>query len=53
MSSDQSIEWTREIGTSGYDNGRGVIASADGKYIYVTGFAGDSLNGQPYTGGNE
>ncbi len=41
---------TRQTGTSGGDESRGISVSADGQYVYVTGYTGDSLNGQPYAG---
>ena len=49
-SSAGSLLWTRQTGTAGNDYGYGVSASADGKYIYVTGFVDGSLNNQPYAG---
>jgi hypothetical protein len=47
-----SMLWTRETGTSGDDFGSGVAASADGQYVYVSGYVSGSLNGQPSAGGN-
>ncbi len=46
----QFINWTKQTGTSSYDYGSGVIASADGRFIYVTGYAYGSLNGQTHAG---
>ncbi len=45
-----SLLWTKQTGTCRDDRSHGVSASGDGKYIYVTGYAGASLNGQPYEG---
>jgi hypothetical protein len=40
-------------GSVNTDVGYGVSASADGKYVYVTGEADASINGQPYVGNRE
>ncbi len=45
-----SLMWTRQTGTASSDMGYGVSASPNGNYIYVTGTAGASLNGQPHAG---
>jgi hypothetical protein len=50
-SSAGSLLWTRQTGTSGDDRGTGVAASADGQYVYVSGYASGALNGEPYAGG--
>ncbi len=44
------LMWTRQSGTSGSDQGRGVAASADGQFVYMTGSVQGSLNGQPRIG---
>ena len=49
FASHDTLEWTSQQGTSGYDGGYGVAVSGDG-FIYVTGYTYDSLNGQPYKG---
>ncbi len=49
-SSAGSLVWTRQTGTASGASGYGVATTADGQYIYVTGSAGGSLNGQPYSG---
>ncbi len=46
-----SLLWTIQTGSSSYDEGHGLSISADGKYIYVTGYAEASLNNQPHAGG--
>ena len=45
-----TLGWTSQQGSSGFDYGYGVAVSRDG-LIYVTGYTGGSLNGQPYEGG--
>ncbi len=47
-----SLLSTKQTGTSGSDQSYGVSASIDGQYVYVTGLASGSLNGQPYVGGD-
>ena len=44
-----TLGWTSQQGTTGYDYGNGVAVSGDG-FIYVTGDTGGSLNGQPQKG---
>ncbi len=44
------LSWTAETGTSSTDAGLGVTASADGQYVYTTGYAAGSLNSQPWAG---
>ena len=44
-----SVLWTSQQGTSGADFGQGVAVSGDG-FVYVTGYTGGSLNGQPTKG---
>ncbi len=46
----QVLDWTRETGSFGADYGRAVCVSGDEKYIYVAGYAQESLNGQPSAG---
>lgn len=38
--------WTRMVGTSGFDTAYGVVVGASSN-VYVTGFAGGSVDGQP------
>jgi hypothetical protein len=45
-----ALLWTRQTGTSSSDYGFGVSVSADGLYVYVTGYTAGSLNGQPLAG---
>eukprot|EP01031_Cornospumella_fuschlensis_P034547 gene34547-41830_t len=40
--------WTRMAGTSGGDEGRGVAVHPSTGDVYVTGYAGGALHGQPY-----
>eukprot|EP01031_Cornospumella_fuschlensis_P034329 gene34329-41550_t len=42
-------EWTRMVGSSGNDRAYGVAADSSGN-VFVTGFAGGSLNGETYLG---
>jgi hypothetical protein len=45
----QSIEWTRQFGTTGFDVGRAV--GMDETAVYVLGPVGGALPGQTYAGG--
>ncbi len=45
-----TLKWTRQNGTPLNDVGYSVAASADGMYVYVTGYASGSFNGQPFAG---
>ena len=44
-----SLGWTRQTGTSSYDEGLGLAVSGDGS-IFVTGFTPGALNGQVSAG---
>lgn len=50
FSSFGELLWKRGTGTSLNDEGYGVSVSADGLYVYVTGYTEDSLNGQTFAG---
>lgn len=45
----QSVEWTRQFGTSGFDVGRAIGIHETG--VYVWGAVGGALPGQTYAGG--
>jgi hypothetical protein len=47
----ESVEWTRQLGTSEFDNSRGVSADGLGN-VYISGFTNGSLGG-PYAGGDD
>jgi len=42
-------QWTQQLGTSGWDSGRGVTVDSSNN-IYVTGIVGDGLDGNSYFG---
>jgi hypothetical protein len=42
--------WTRQLGTSGYDSGRGIVMDSNGK-IYVSGSTNGALDGNTCAGG--
>ncbi len=48
-----SVLWTSQTGTNGNAEGEGASLSADEQFIYVAGSASNSLNGQPYAGGDD
>ncbi|RYH01004.1 hypothetical protein EON65_48660, partial [archaeon] len=45
--------WTRMVGTSGNDNGRGISVDSSTGDVYVTGFASAALHGEPHVSGND
>lgn len=45
-------QWTRMDGSNAHDSGFGVAVSANGQDVYITGFAGSSLNNEPFSGGD-
>ena len=47
-----SKQWTRQLGSTGYDGGDGIALDKDGN-VYRTGFVRGELDGQPYLGGPE
>jgi hypothetical protein len=46
-----TLQWTRQLGTSGFDESKSVSADGLGS-VYISGFVGGSLDG-PYAGGND
>ena len=46
-------QWTRQIGTTGADQGIGLAVSSDGNFIYVTGYVygSQNFNGKSCLGG--
>jgi len=44
--------WTRMLGTQQYDGGQGIAADKSGN-VYVAGYAGGSVDGQPFAGGDD
>ena len=45
-------QWTKQLGTSSYEVGRGITSDSSGN-IYVTGDTGGSLDGNTSAGGND
>ena len=43
------VTWTKLLGTSGYEEGKGVATSSDGS-IYITGRTSGDLDGETYAG---
>ncbi len=49
-SSSGDLIWIRQTGTTSSDCGNGVEVSPDGKFVYIVGEVGGSLDSQPYGG---
>ena len=48
--SNGDLQWVKQAGTSSNDVGNAICVTSDGKFVFITGFVGGDLFGQPNAG---